>query len=28
VMSTESEMRDAILGGMNPEQAYLKYRKF
>jgi regulator of RNase E activity RraA len=28
VMSTESEMRDAILGGMDPEQAYLKYRKF
>jgi len=27
-MSTESEMRDAILGGMDPEQAYLKYRKF
>jgi len=28
VMSTESEMRDAILGGMDPEQAYLKYGKF
>jgi len=28
VISTESEMRDAILGGMDPEQAYLKYRKF
>ena len=28
VMSTESEMRDAILAGMDPEQAYLKYGKF
>ncbi len=28
VMSTESEMRDAILGGMDPEAAYLKYGKF
>ncbi len=28
VMSTESEMRNAILGGMDAEQAYLKYRKF
>ena len=28
VMSTESEMRDAILSGMDPEQAYLKYGKF
>ena len=28
VMSTESEMRDAILAGRDPEQAYLKYGKF
>ena len=28
VMSTESEMRDAIFAGMDPEQAYLKYGKF
>ena len=28
VMSTESEMRQAILNGMDPEQAYLKFRKF
>ena len=28
VMSTESEMRDAILSGMDPEEAYLKYGKF
>jgi regulator of RNase E activity RraA len=28
VMSTESEMRDAILTGMDPKQAYLKYGKF
>ena len=28
VMSTESEMRDAILGGMDPEQAYLTFGKF
>jgi regulator of RNase E activity RraA len=28
VMSTESEMREAILSGMDPEEAYLKYRKF
>jgi regulator of RNase E activity RraA len=28
VMATESEMRLAILDGMDPEQAYLKYRKF
>jgi hypothetical protein len=27
-MATESEMRLAILDGMDPEQAYLKYRKF
>ena len=28
VMSTESEMREAILGGMDPEQAYLAFGKF
>jgi regulator of RNase E activity RraA len=28
VMLTESEMRKAILNGMDPEQAYLKFRKF
>ncbi|MDP7453067.1 MAG: RraA family protein [Arenicellales bacterium] len=28
VMSTESEIRKAILAGMDPEQAYLKYGKF
>ena len=28
VMSTESEMRKAILDGMDPEQAYLKFGKF
>jgi regulator of RNase E activity RraA len=28
VMATESEMRLAILDGMDPEQAYLKYGKF
>ena len=28
VMATESEMRKAILDGMDPEQAYLKFRKF
>jgi regulator of RNase E activity RraA len=28
VMNTESEMRKAILGGMDPEQAYLKFQKF
>ena len=28
VMSTESEMRRAILDGMDPEQAYLKFKKF
>ena len=28
VMSTENEMRDAILAGMDPEEAYLKYGKF
>ena len=28
VIATESEMRLAILDGMDPEQAYLKFRKF
>ena len=28
VMATESKMRKAILDGMDPEQAYLKFRKF
>ena len=28
VIATESNMRCAILDGMDPEQAYLKYRKF
>jgi regulator of RNase E activity RraA len=28
VMATESDMRAAIVGGMDPEQAYLKYGKF
>ena len=28
VIETESDMRDAILQGMDPEQAYLKFRKF
>ena len=28
VMATESEMRLAILDGMDPEEAYLKFRKF
>ena len=28
VMFTENEMRKAILSGMDPEQAYLKFRKF
>ena len=28
VMLTESEMRKAILSGMDPEQAYLKFKKF
>ena len=28
VMNTESEMRKEILKGMDPEEAYLKYRKF
>ena len=28
VMNTESDMRDAIIGGMGPEAAFLKYGKF
>lgn len=28
VATTENRVRDAILGGMDPQQAYLKYRKF
>ena len=28
VMTTESEMRKAILDGMDPEKAYLKFNKF
>ena len=28
VMNKESEMRNEILKGMDPEKAYLKYRKF
>ena len=28
IMATESEMRKAILQGMDPEQAYLKFIKF
>ena len=28
VMATESEMRKAILEGMDPEKAYMKFRKF
>lgn len=28
VATTENKVRDAILGGMDPQQAYLKYRKF
>jgi 4-hydroxy-4-methyl-2-oxoglutarate aldolase len=28
VMSTESDMRKAILAGMDPKEAYLKYGKF
>jgi len=27
-VGTESQIRTAILGGMDPQQAYLKYRKF
>ena len=28
VMATESDMRKAIIAGMDPEEAYLKYGKF
>ncbi len=28
VMNTENELRNMILGGMDPQQAYLKYRRF
>ncbi|MFL5260357.1 MAG: hypothetical protein ACJ8AS_11430 [Hyphomicrobiales bacterium] len=28
VMSRENEVRKAILGGMDPQQAYLTFRKF
>jgi regulator of RNase E activity RraA len=28
VMATENQVRKAILGGMDPQQAYLKFRKF
>jgi regulator of RNase E activity RraA len=28
VVSTESAMRSALLGGMDPVEAYLKYGKF
>lgn len=28
VMAAENQVREAILGGMDPQQAYLKYRKF
>jgi regulator of RNase E activity RraA len=28
VMAEESDMRNAILGGMDPEQAYLKFNRF
>ena len=28
VMTTESEMRNAIVDGMDPEKAYLKFNKF
>ena len=28
VMNTESNMREAIVGGMDPEAAYLEYGKF
>ena len=28
VMNTESDMREAIVGGMDPEAAYLEYGKF
>jgi regulator of RNase E activity RraA len=28
VISTENKVRSAILGGMDPQDAYLKYGKF
>jgi regulator of RNase E activity RraA len=28
VMATESDMRSAIMNGMDPEEAYLKYGRF
>jgi len=28
VISTENKVRSAILGGMDPQEAYLKYGKF
>ena len=28
VMNTENELRNMILGGMDPQEAYLKYRRF
>jgi regulator of RNase E activity RraA len=28
VLSTESKVRSAILGGMDPQEAYLKFGKF
>jgi len=28
VVGTESDVHKAILGGMDPQQAYLKYGKF
>lgn len=28
VMNTENELRNTILGGMDPQEAYLKYRRF
>ena len=28
VMNTENELRNMILDGMDPQEAYLKYRRF
>jgi regulator of RNase E activity RraA len=28
VMASENQVREAIRGGMDPQAAYLKYRKF
>ena len=28
VMNTENELRNMILGGMDPQEAYLKYKRF